>query len=43
MKLMKAKINPDYQDQDGYLALHYTVECGYKQLSKMLIDYGTNL
>ena len=41
--LVKAKINLDYQDEDGYTALHYAVECGYKELIKFLIDSGANL
>lgn len=41
--LIKAKINPDYQDEDGYTALHYAVQCGYRELIKMLIGYEANL
>ena len=41
--LLKAKINLNYQDEDGYTALHYAIECGYRDLAKLLIDEGTNL
>jgi ankyrin repeat protein len=40
---MKAGVNPDHQDNDGFTALHYAVEFANLQLTDIFVSKGDRI
>lgn len=40
--LLKKNVNVNYQDNDGWTALHFAVRQGHAKLAKLLLDHGAD-